>query len=91
MADTVMQVPIAGGTPVPLAANQYWAQSGIVVDATNVYWTTNNQGDNVHKAPIRNSGFASVSIVCVGTTSNHYHAVVWIVDSSAILPWPKRI
>ncbi len=36
---SVMKVPIEGGAPIELAANQPWP-GAITVDATNVYWTT---------------------------------------------------
>ncbi|MGO9836807.1 MAG: hypothetical protein ACLP1X_21650 [Polyangiaceae bacterium] len=44
---SVMKVPIGGGAPIELAANQVWP-GAIAVDATNVYWTT---GSGPHPPP----------------------------------------
>ncbi len=50
--DTLLKVPLAGGTAVPFVTGQI-AISGLAIDATNVYWTTalSNAG-TVMKAPL---------------------------------------
>jgi hypothetical protein len=49
-AGNVTKVPIAGGTPIPIATGQF-KPLHVAVDASNVYWT-NNLGAAVMAAPV---------------------------------------
>jgi hypothetical protein len=55
----VGSVPIAGGTMTTLASNQGSNDSGIAVDASNVYWA-NSYAGTILSVPITGGGFTTI-------------------------------
>ncbi|HTM44935.1 MAG TPA: hypothetical protein VL137_08270 [Polyangiaceae bacterium] len=65
---TVSSLPVAGGTPTSIAANQMEPDS-LAVDATSVYWA--NRGDNtIHKAPL--AGGADTTLLTLDAPSSDF-------------------
>ena len=73
---TVLQVPIAGGTPITLAMNQDFPV-GIAVMGSVVYWV-NSSGGTVMSAPVGPVDGGSVTTLVTGQASP------WAIAASAV-------